>query len=87
MSTRTLRSVRYFHDEIGITPARWIVHARVRRAQELLEGTDLPVEAVAARCGFATAAGLRKHFCRRLGATPQQYRRTFLAGRGERLAG
>ena len=34
-------------------------------------GTDLPVETVAERCGFATAAGLRKHFTRRVGTTPQ----------------
>ena len=78
---------RHFRDATGETPVQWLAAERVRRAQELLEGTDLPVEAVAARCGFATAAGLRKHFCRRLGATPQQYRRTFRAGRGERLAG
>jgi AraC family transcriptional activator FtrA len=78
---------RRFRDATGETPVQWLAAERVRRAQELLEGTDLPVEAVAVRCGFATAAGLRKHFCRRLGATPQQYRRTFRAGHEERMAG
>ena len=78
---------RRFRDGTGETPVQWLAAERVRRAQELLEGTDLPIEAVAARCGFATAAGLRKHFCRRLGATPQQYRRTFRSGHEERAAG
>lgn len=68
---------RWFHDALGATPGRWLAGERVRRAQELLEATDLPVETVAARCGFATAAGLRRPFVRDVGTTPQEYRRTF----------
>lgn len=68
---------RRFRDATGRTPLQWLATERVRRAQELLESTELPVEAVAARCGFATAAGLRKHFARQLGTTPHDYRRTF----------
>jgi AraC family transcriptional regulator, transcriptional activator FtrA len=78
---------RRFREATGETPVQWLAAERVRRAQDLLEGTDLPVETVAARCGFVTAAGLRKHFGRRLGTTPQQYRRTFRAGHDDRLAG
>lgn len=77
---------RRFRDATGETPLQWLAAERVRRAQDLLEGTDLPVETVAARCGFVTAAGLRKHFGRRVGTTPQQYRRTFRAGRDDRVA-
>ena len=68
---------RWFHTSLGSTPGRWLAAERVRRAQELLEATELPVEAVAQRCGFATAAGLRRPFLREVGATPQEYRRTF----------
>lgn len=68
---------RHFHAATGSTPVQWLAAQRVRRAQELLESTDLSVDAVAGRCGFATAAGLRRHFARRLGTTPQDYRRTF----------
>ena len=68
---------RRFRDALGSTPARWLAGERVRRARELLEATDLPVEVVAARCGFATAAGLRRPFLRDVGTTPQEYRRTF----------
>lgn len=76
---------RHFRAATGVTPLQWLAAERVRRAQELLEDSDLPVEAVAERCGFGTAAGLRKHFGRRLGTTPQEYRRTFRSVSGPDL--
>jgi AraC family transcriptional activator FtrA len=72
---------RWFRDATGTTPGRWLARERVRRARELLEATDLSVESVAARCGFGTAAGLRRPFLREVGTTPQDYRRTFGGGR------
>jgi AraC family transcriptional regulator, transcriptional activator FtrA len=48
-------------------------------ARRLLEDTDLAVDDVAARAGFGKAAVLRHHFARRLGSTPQAYRRMFRA--------
>lgn len=68
---------RHFRAAVGSTPLQWLAAERVRRARELLETTDLSVEAVAAHCGFATAAGLRRHFGRHVGTTPHAYRRTF----------
>jgi AraC-like DNA-binding protein len=41
-----------------------------------LECTDAGIEQVAAECGL-TALMLRRHFARRLGVTPQDYRRRF----------
>lgn len=75
--TRTF--ARRFREHTGVTPLQWLAAERVRHAQDLLESTDLSVEHVAAACGFATAAGLRRHFVRRLATTPQQYRATFRA--------
>ena len=49
-------------------------HAVLNRAQELLECTDRGIDQVAAECGL-TALMLRRHFARRLGVTPQAYRR------------
>lgn len=74
-SPRTL--ARHFRDATGTTPLQWLADERVRWARELLEETDLPVEAVARRCGFGTAAGLRKVFARRVGTTTQAYRSAF----------
>ena len=73
MSPRTL--ARRFRDVTGTTPLRWLTHQRVSRAQELLEATDLPIEVIARRTGFGTAANLRVHFRRSTGTSPAEHRR------------
>ncbi|WP_241386300.1 GlxA family transcriptional regulator [Rhodococcus sp. CH91] len=75
MSPRTF--ARRFVAEVGVTPGRWLRDQRVLAAQRLLEETDLPVDVVADRVGFGTAAVLRQHFLRLRQTTPQAYRRTF----------
>ena len=75
MSPRTF--ARRFRAVTGTTPHQWLLSQRVLLAQRLLETTDEPVERVAQRCGFASAAGLRQHFTRVVAASPQAYRRTF----------
>ncbi|MCV2394121.1 helix-turn-helix domain-containing protein [Actinotalea sp. M2MS4P-6] len=75
MSERTF--ARRFRAEVGTTPAAWVNRLRLRRAQELLERTDLAVEDIAHRSGFGGAAALRHHFAAELGTSPQAYRRTF----------
>jgi transcriptional regulator GlxA family with amidase domain len=77
MSERTF--ARRFVKETGTTPHKWVVQQRVLRARELLEQTDLPVDAVAARSGFGSAALLRSHFQTVVGTSPQRYRREFSA--------
>lgn len=68
---------RRFRDETGYTPMQWIMRARVDRARELLEETDLAIEEIAATVGLGTATNLRRYFRRVLGTTPTEYRRTF----------
>jgi transcriptional regulator GlxA family with amidase domain len=68
---------RRFREITGIAPAAWLSHQRVLRAQQLLEHTRLPVEEVARRCGFSSAASLRTHFRRLVGVAPITYRDTF----------
>jgi len=75
MSPRTF--ARRFAASTGTTPLQWLVAERVRLAQRLLETTDLPVDAVARKCGFSTPDNLRKHFARAVRTTPQAYRRAF----------
>jgi transcriptional regulator GlxA family with amidase domain len=75
MSPRTF--ARRFRAATGTTPAHWLVGQRLLLVQRLLEQTDEPVETIADRSGFHSAALLRQHFARRIGTTPQGYRRTF----------
>jgi transcriptional regulator GlxA family with amidase domain len=77
MSVRTF--TRRFREEVGDSPLQWLSRQRLERARELLEDTDLPVEAVASRSGFGTAASLRQHLHAALGLSPRTYRATFRA--------
>lgn len=68
---------RHFRRATGTTPAQWLRYQRLLAAQRLLEETDLPVEGVARRCGYPSAAALRPHFAGVFGVSPASYRRTF----------
>ncbi|MGW0420094.1 GlxA family transcriptional regulator [Streptomyces sp. NPDC003015] len=75
MSLRTF--ARRFNDEVGMSPGRWLIQQRVARARHLLESSDLSVDQIAGRVGFATGASLRQHLHAAIGVSPQVYRRTF----------
>lgn len=75
MSPRSF--ARHFRAATGTTPRAWLLGQRLHRAEELLEAGDLPVEEVARRTGFGTAAALREQFVRRRGVPPRDYRRAF----------
>ncbi|MGW0336379.1 GlxA family transcriptional regulator [Streptomyces sp. NPDC003011] len=77
MSLRTF--ARRFHGEVGLSPGRWLIQQRVARARHLLESSDLSVDQIAGRVGFATGASLRQHLHAAIGVSPQAYRRTFQA--------
>ncbi|MFB7507139.1 GlxA family transcriptional regulator [Streptomyces broussonetiae] len=79
MSLRTF--ARRFHDEVGLSPGRWLIQQRVARARHLLESSDLPVDRIAAEVGFATGASLRQHLHAAIGVSPLAYRRTFQQAR------
>jgi transcriptional regulator GlxA family with amidase domain len=72
VSTRTLN--RRFAAELGATPSGWLTRARVRRAQRLLETTDLSIEHVADASGLGSAPNLRAHFAAVVGTSPTRYR-------------
>ncbi|GGR10637.1 hypothetical protein GCM10010219_14170 [Streptomyces netropsis] len=75
MSRRTL--IRRFHADTGRPPMRWLLDARLGLARELLESSDLTVEAVARRCGLGTPANFRTLFKAHVGIPPRAYRETF----------
>jgi transcriptional regulator GlxA family with amidase domain len=75
LSRRTL--VRRFNAETGLPPMRWLQEARLNQARELLESTDLTVEAIARRCGLGTSANFRTLFKEHVGIPPRVYRDSF----------
>lgn len=61
---------RAFKSTIGITPLEYRQRLRLELAANLLDQTDLTVQAVAARCGFGDARHLRRLYAARFGTTP-----------------
>ncbi len=76
MSIRTFN--RRFREETGQTPGAWVQRLRLDHARELLESTDLTIDAVAERSGLGSASSLRVHLRRDTGLPPVAYRRAFV---------
>lgn len=66
--------VRLFTRIVGLSPHRYLVQVRVRRACELLAGGIQP-SFVAAMTGFTDQSHLTMHFKRYVGTTPASYQR------------
>ncbi len=75
MSRRTF--TRQFRLITGSTVGAWLLGERLARAQHLLETTDQPVDTIAQRAGFGSAASLRQHFMERFRTSPSSWRREF----------
>ncbi|RXT49269.1 AraC family transcriptional regulator [Bradyrhizobium betae] len=75
MSERSF--ARHFREQIGTTPMQWLLNARIRRAQELLESSTAYVDQIAAACGFQSSVTFRSSFRRIAGVSPADYRRRF----------
>jgi AraC-like DNA-binding protein len=70
-----------FTAEVGATPHRYHLEQRVRRAQELLATTELPVTVVALELGFSSGQQLARTLRRETGRTPTEHRRVSSARR------
>ncbi len=68
---------RIFTAEVGEAPGHYVERIRTEAARRQLEETDDTVVAIAARCGFGTAETMRRNFLRRVGISPDQYRKAF----------
>lgn len=68
---------RVFTEEVGEAPGSYVERIRTEAARRQLEETDDTVTVIAARCGFGTAETMRRNFVRRIGVSPDHYRRTF----------
>jgi len=68
---------RVFTDEVGEAPGAYVERIRTEAARRQLEETDDTVTVIAARCGFGTAETMRRNFVRRMGISPDQYRKAF----------
>src|SRR6516165_7954355 len=61
---------RAFKQSEGLTPHDYLLQCRVRRAQELLANTDLPLSEIALASGFSDQSHCARRFRERVGITP-----------------
>ncbi len=66
---------RRFTRELGTSPLRWLAEHRLRRAQERLVETDLPLAAIATDVGYQCEFAFAKAFKRIVGLPPGVFRR------------
>ena len=71
--------LRLFKRETGVTPYRFLVQTRIRRAVDLLRDTSRPVTEIAFDVGFTDLSNFINAFRREVGVAPRHYRQSGLA--------
>jgi transcriptional regulator GlxA family with amidase domain len=69
--------VRRFSQATGLTPLDYIHGLRLEEAKQMLETSDLPVEAIANEVGYEDTSFFGRLFRRKVGLTPMKYRLRF----------
>lgn len=67
--------IRAFKRTLGLTPHRYLMSMRMRRAAELLTRTDYSIRHVSALCGYASPGQFATAFGRHHQVSPARYRR------------
>lgn len=67
--------LRRFRKVTGQSPAEYVQTLRIEEAKQMLETTDLTVDAVAREVGYAEGSSFRHVFRKRVGITASAYRR------------
>ena len=71
---------RAFRKTFGESPLAYIMTRRIRRAQELMLTSPLPLSQVALECGMCDQAHFSRAFRRIVGTNPNTWRRQFPVG-------
>jgi AraC family transcriptional regulator len=67
--------LRLFKRETGVTPYRYLMQARVRKAVALLRDTRWPVTRIAFAVGFGDLSNFINFFRREIGCSPSRFRK------------
>lgn len=70
---------RKFRQAMGQSPKSWLLAQRLQQVKDLLESSNISIEPLAQRTGFANGSSLRHHFRGQFGLSPSEYRRQFQA--------
>lgn len=67
---------RAFKQSMGVTPHRYLLSHRVRRAKEMMRNHNLTLTEIAIDCGFSSSSQFSLVFKRIVGIPPREYRRS-----------
>ena len=65
---------RAFKQSEGVTPHQFLLQCRVKRVQQLLTATELPLSQIALAAGFSDQSHCSRRFRELVGITPSRYR-------------
>lgn len=66
--------VKLVRQETGMSPQEYLIAVRMRRAADLLTGSNDPIRLIAAECGYEDALAFSKVFKSNFGQNPSDYR-------------
>jgi len=66
---------RAFVRSTGLTPHKWLLEQRINKSMALLRGSDVPLDEVAASCGFVDRGHFVRVFTRVVGTNPRAWQR------------
>lgn len=68
---------RVFRAATGVTPAAFVEAARIDEARRMVEASEVAMKKLADTLGYTNVDGFRRAFTRRLGVSPNDYRKRF----------
>ena len=63
-----------FRQSTGVSPYHYVIQQRVKKAQQLLVDTKMPIADIALACGFGSQSQMTMHFRKLTKTTPRKYR-------------
>ena len=79
--------LRSFSAEYGLTPAEYLCHRRIERAQDLLRATNLTVTEICHLVGFSSLGSFSARFRELVGTTPSEYQARYAESGAPRIPG
>jgi AraC-like DNA-binding protein len=79
--------LRSFAAEYGQTPAQYLCHRRIERAQDLLRATNLTVTEICHLVGFSSLGSFSSKFRQLVGVSPSEYQTRYAESGAPKIPG
>jgi AraC family transcriptional regulator of arabinose operon len=67
--------VRCFKNTTGKTPTKYRIDSKIAKAKEMLLSSSLPMNQIAALCGYSDPLYFSRIFKKKVGVPPKEYRK------------